>query len=269
MATGAFTFGPFRLLPEERVLLEDGKAVRLGGRALDILTALVVRSGTLISKEELISYAWPRARVEEANLRVHIGALRNALGENRAGVRYIATVAGRGYCFVAPVHREDSSAVAALPPGMSSATLPVPITRMIGREDAEYQGDQAVADETATLAATELFGYANELYEHKRVHPAGDLMSVLTQVELDGDCRIGIKTAGSGSSVMVLYLPSSTIPTTCMRVPSINLKYLPTAPVSEPKTLRANSRFTMATRGALLSSCQVKALPASRAEPAA
>jgi predicted ATPase/DNA-binding winged helix-turn-helix (wHTH) protein len=136
LAAGAFTFGPFRLLPEERALLEDGKAVRLGGRALDILTALVVRSGTLISKEDLISYAWPRARVEEANLRVHIGALRNALGENRAGVRYIATVAGRGYCFVAPVHREDSSAVAALPPGMSSATLPVPITRMIGRDDA-------------------------------------------------------------------------------------------------------------------------------------
>ena len=59
--------------------------------------------------------------------------------------------------------------------------------RMIGREDAEYQGDQSLADETATLAATELFGYANELYEHKRVHPAGDLMSVLTQVELDGE----------------------------------------------------------------------------------
>lgn len=135
MAAGAFTFGPFRLLPEERVLLEDGKAVRLGGRALDILTALVVRSGTLISKEELIAHAWPRARVEEANLRVHIGALRNALGENRAGGRYIATIAGRGYCFVAPVHREDTSAIA-VPPAMSSAALPVPITRMIGRDDA-------------------------------------------------------------------------------------------------------------------------------------
>jgi predicted ATPase/DNA-binding winged helix-turn-helix (wHTH) protein len=136
LAAGAFTFGPFRLLPEERVLLEDGKAVRLGGRALDILTALVVRSGTLISKEELIKYAWPRARVEEANLRVHIGALRNALGENRAGARYISTVAGRGYCFVAPVDCEDVPRVAALRPGMSSAALPVPITRMIGRDDA-------------------------------------------------------------------------------------------------------------------------------------
>jgi predicted ATPase len=117
-------------------LLEDGKAVRLGGRALDILTALVVRSGTLISKEELISYAWPRVRVEEADLRVHIGALRNALGENRAGVRYIATVAGRGYCFVAPVQGEDGAAVAASSAEKSAAGLPVPITRMIGRDEA-------------------------------------------------------------------------------------------------------------------------------------
>ena len=136
MAGGAFTFGPFRLLPEERVLLEDGKAVRLGGRALDILTALVVRSGTLISKEELISYAWPRVRVEEANLRVHIGALRNALGENRAGVRYIATVAGRGYCFVAPVQSEDGPAGVASSAEKSAVALPVPITRMIGRDEA-------------------------------------------------------------------------------------------------------------------------------------
>jgi predicted ATPase/DNA-binding winged helix-turn-helix (wHTH) protein len=136
LATGAFTFGPFRLLPEERVLLADGKAVRLGGRALDILTALVARSGTLISKEELISHAWPLARVEEANLRVHIGALRNALGEHRAGVRYIATVAGRGYCFVAPVQSEDAPAVAASSAEVGATSLPVPITRMIGRDDA-------------------------------------------------------------------------------------------------------------------------------------
>jgi cholest-4-en-3-one 26-monooxygenase len=59
--------------------------------------------------------------------------------------------------------------------------------RMIGREDAEYQGAQAVAEENAALAAAELFGYANELYEHKRADPGEDLMSVLTQVELDGE----------------------------------------------------------------------------------
>ena len=59
--------------------------------------------------------------------------------------------------------------------------------RMIGRDDAEYQGAQAVAEENAALAAAELFGYAAELYEKKRIDPHEDLMSVLTQVELDGE----------------------------------------------------------------------------------
>jgi cholest-4-en-3-one 26-monooxygenase len=59
--------------------------------------------------------------------------------------------------------------------------------RMIGREDAEYQGGLAVAEENAALAATELFGYAAELYEQKRGNPGSDLMSVLTQVKLDGE----------------------------------------------------------------------------------
>ncbi len=59
--------------------------------------------------------------------------------------------------------------------------------RMIGREDVEYQGNQVTAEENAGLAATELFGYAAELYEQKRARPGEDLMSVLTQVELDGE----------------------------------------------------------------------------------
>jgi cholest-4-en-3-one 26-monooxygenase len=59
--------------------------------------------------------------------------------------------------------------------------------RMIGREDAEYQGSQVIAEESAAMAAAELFGYAADLYEKKRVAPGEDLMSVLTQVELDGE----------------------------------------------------------------------------------
>ena len=59
--------------------------------------------------------------------------------------------------------------------------------RMIGREDVEYQGGLAVAEESAALAAAELFGYAAELYEQKRGNPGSDLMSVLTQVKLDGE----------------------------------------------------------------------------------
>jgi DNA-binding winged helix-turn-helix (wHTH) protein len=88
------TFGPFRLRPAQRTLSKDGKPVRIGGRALDILAALTERAGETISKEELIARGWPDTVVEEAALRVHVAALRKALGDGRAGKRYIANDAG-------------------------------------------------------------------------------------------------------------------------------------------------------------------------------
>src|SRR5206468_1480243 len=88
-------------------------------------------------------------------------------------------------------------------------------------------------------------------------------------VWLDGDCRMGRNSAGSGSSVRLLYFPSSTMPTTWMRAPSFLLKYLPMAFAADPKTLCANSWLTTATGGAFLSSCQVKVLPDSKAVLAA
>src|ERR1700730_6665303 len=87
------TFGPFRLLPVKRVLQEGERPVRVGGRALDILLALVERPGELVSKEELIARVWPNIAIEEATLRVHIAGLRKVLGGNR----YIENVTGRGY----------------------------------------------------------------------------------------------------------------------------------------------------------------------------
>jgi class 3 adenylate cyclase len=71
-----FSFGVFRLVPAQRALLEEGKPLRLGSRAFDILVALIERPGETISKEELIARAWPDTIVEEAALRVHVAALR-------------------------------------------------------------------------------------------------------------------------------------------------------------------------------------------------
>ena len=99
------SFGPFRLLPARRLLLEHDKPVRLGSRALDLLIALVERPGELVSKFELIAKVWPDTFVVEGNLKLNIAKLRRALGDGQAGNRYISTVTGRGYCFVAPVTR--------------------------------------------------------------------------------------------------------------------------------------------------------------------
>src|SRR5438094_289645 len=134
----AISFGPFRLLAMQRLLLEGDQPVRLGSRAFDILAALVERAGEVVGKEELIARAWPKTYVEEANLKIQVSSLRRALGDGQGGNRYVVTVPGRGYNFVAPVRREEPSR-APLPPMVASTAahnLPVAVTRMIGREEA-------------------------------------------------------------------------------------------------------------------------------------
>jgi DNA-binding winged helix-turn-helix (wHTH) protein len=102
-------FGPFELFRGKKVLLEEGRPVRLGSRAFDILTALVERAGEVVGKNELMTYAWPNTFVEESNLRVHVASLRKILGDGHGGVRYIVNVSGRGYSFVASVGRAQSA----------------------------------------------------------------------------------------------------------------------------------------------------------------
>jgi DNA-binding winged helix-turn-helix (wHTH) protein len=97
------TFGRFRLMPARQQLLRDGTHVPLGSRALDILTVLVRRSGEAITKHDLIAAVWPDTFVDESNLKVNVCHLRRALGDTQKQPKYIATVPGRGYRFVAPV----------------------------------------------------------------------------------------------------------------------------------------------------------------------
>jgi DNA-binding winged helix-turn-helix (wHTH) protein len=134
----AVSFGSFRLVPTQRLLLEDDNPVRVGSRALDILTALVERPGELIGKDELMARVWRGTFVEDGNLRFQVGALRRALGDGRGGRRYIATSAGQGYRFVAPVSVAETPAAAPLPAAATrqSHNLPQQLTRLIGRADA-------------------------------------------------------------------------------------------------------------------------------------
>ena len=99
----AISFGSFRLLPSQRLLLEGDQPVRLGSRALDILAVLAENAGRVVPKEELIASVWPKVFVEESNLKIQVSALRRALGDGQGGNRYIVTVPGRGYEFVVPV----------------------------------------------------------------------------------------------------------------------------------------------------------------------
>lgn len=103
VTTTIFAFGPFQLDPATRQLTRSGNPVRVGSRAFDMLVALVTHHGQVLSRRELMAAAWPGLVVDESNVRVQAGNLRHALGCGRQGVRYVASVSGRGYCFVAPV----------------------------------------------------------------------------------------------------------------------------------------------------------------------
>src|SRR4029077_15658715 len=138
-------FGPFRLFRTARLLSRDGMPVELGSRALDILIALVNEAGTIVSRTDLMSSVWPDVTVVEGVLRVHVSNLRKALGDGASGARYIKSVTGRGYCFVAPIVRGGTETSAAgstesagPPPPMvwnKAHGLPPRLKRMAGRDE--------------------------------------------------------------------------------------------------------------------------------------
>ena len=125
-------FGRYRLLPAQRMLVGGGVPVPLGGRAFDILTALVERRQEVVSKDELMRRVWGGQVVEENTLAVHLSALRKALGDGRQGLRYIGTVPGRGYQFVVPVEAVPEATATAVEPAVSG-NLPRAGAPLVGR----------------------------------------------------------------------------------------------------------------------------------------
>jgi len=84
-------FGPFDLNVTERTLKKAGEIIPLGARAFDILIALIDKAGEIVSKGELIEKVWPDVTVEEGSLRVHLSALRKALGDDSAAINTLPT----------------------------------------------------------------------------------------------------------------------------------------------------------------------------------
>jgi DNA-binding winged helix-turn-helix (wHTH) protein len=129
-------FGPFELSIGERMLRRDGRVLPLGDRALDILTYLADRSGEVIAKQELMDHVWSDVTVEEGSLRVHVAAIRKALGDGQFGNRYIANIKGRGYSFVGTVVRlEDGKGGGSNSPNFRGRLAAQPLM-LIGREAA-------------------------------------------------------------------------------------------------------------------------------------
>nr|WP_281285514.1 winged helix-turn-helix domain-containing protein [Rhizobium glycinendophyticum] len=110
-------FGPFTLKAGKRTLTRDGSPVALGSRAMDILVCLTSNAGRLLTNAEIIRHAWPDTFVDETNLRVHISAIRRALGDTKRESVYVTNVPGRGYTFLAEVRRKARGASEVALPG--------------------------------------------------------------------------------------------------------------------------------------------------------
>lgn len=130
--TEVLAFGPFRALADRRILLFGERQVPIGGRAFDVLLALLRRAGELVTKEELLGIVWPNLFVEDSNLRVNVRAARRALAQY-SQQSYIVNVSGRGYRFVAAVEHLESP----LPHVQREQRNCVPTlrARLVGRDD--------------------------------------------------------------------------------------------------------------------------------------
>src|SRR5690242_11166799 len=131
------SFGPFSLIAGERLLSRKGAPIELSARAFDILMTLLSHPNEVVSKADLLSRVWPDVTVEEGSLRFHMASLRKILGDGKDGARYITTLSGRGYCFVAPVSRsgEPREISAEVAIGFPHANLPSRMIGMIGRDE--------------------------------------------------------------------------------------------------------------------------------------
>jgi TolB-like protein len=133
-------FGPFRFDGRGRVLYRDDEIVALGSRGIDILCVLTASRGALVTKDQLIAKVWSGTIVEDNAIQAQVSSLRKALEDGKGGQRYIVTVPGRGYRFVAAL------------PGASHAPLEkssiavLPFDNMSGDPSQGYFADGIVED---------------------------------------------------------------------------------------------------------------------------
>ena len=153
MAGSYFLFGPFTFDAERATLSRDGRRLDAGQRVLAVLHALLKANGHVVTKAQLIDFAWPGAVVEESNLSVQIAALRKLLGPAPGGENWIATIARIGYRFAGSVAlagaAEESTAESAVD---RPSVAVLPFHNLSGETDKEYFVDGITEDIIAALA---------------------------------------------------------------------------------------------------------------------
>src|SRR5262249_18316224 len=195
-----YEFGPFRLDPVKRRLLHNEEPLPLAPKAFDTLLALVQQSGKTIDKDDLMKRVWPDAVVEENNLNQNITALRKSLGDSRHESKYIATIPGFGYRFVAEVKLApgDPPVASTAQKGDSPAIVESPVRVSNGSGEpviASLKRHRKVAALVLALVMTGAAGMAILVYRQvgtERTGTAGNQIEVtpLTRTGTTGTAAI-------------------------------------------------------------------------------
>ncbi len=206
-----YEFDKFRLDVSERILWREGERLPLSEKAFDTLCSLVRRGNHLVSKDELLNEVWPDAIVEENNLDKNISLLRQVLGERSGTGKFIETVRGHGYRFVAEVRElSEQSAVAG---GLTSPEFQI--------SDAKFQIENQSDDTLKTENQAEISNFKSEITANPKVgkQPATDKGQRTKQLRLImvfgafvvGAALLGFYVWRSGNRSAVADAPVKTI----------------------------------------------------------
>ncbi len=194
-----YDFVHFRLDAVERLLLRNGKVVRLTPKAFEILLLLVRNSRRVLSKDELIKAVWPDSFVEESNLARNISTLRRALGNHHC----IETVPGRGYRFAASVREIGEEGAAPQPANPDATSLAVihslavlPFLPLSAEEC-----DECLGLRLADAVITRLSGFGNLIVRptsavRKYTDPEQDPVAVGSELKVDAVLGGSIQQSG-------------------------------------------------------------------------
>jgi TolB-like protein len=163
-STAVFVFDSFRLDRRSGLcrLQKNGEwePIDLGSRALDVLGMLIEQRGELVTKDQIMTAAWPGLAVEPANLTVQIAALRRVLDADRTGASCIQTVIGRGYRFLPDVTQGAEGRRATDPPAPETALFEpprlsivvLPFANLSDDRDQQFLADGITMDLTTDLS---------------------------------------------------------------------------------------------------------------------
>lgn len=123
-------FGAFWLDQDSGQLYRNGQPVPITPKAYGVLCYLLERAGKLVTKADLLDAVWPRVYVTDAAIKVVIGELRRALGDDSKAPRMISTVHSRGYRFIGEPSRSARGEGLRAPASVALSTCSAPRPRL-------------------------------------------------------------------------------------------------------------------------------------------